>query len=166
MPENALHNLVGTAGEYFVCAEPCRQGYLALLTPKNNPLFDIVVTNPKGTAAISIQVKTRSVNNTQGWKFGGQKNPSDSPGTAFTVLVKLHDGILPVFYVYRYCELTKRVDELFREYISKPKRNGEARKDPGFRWFDDRFFTDDDHARKNNWQPILQVLEESKKTFQ
>jgi hypothetical protein len=27
-------NLVGVAGEYYVCAELCRQGILALITPK------------------------------------------------------------------------------------------------------------------------------------
>ncbi|HEX7723646.1 MAG TPA: hypothetical protein VF397_15910, partial [Pyrinomonadaceae bacterium] len=54
------NTLTGTAGEYYVCAELCRRGYLALLTPKNNPLFDVVATNIDGTTAISIQVKTRS----------------------------------------------------------------------------------------------------------
>src|SRR2546423_13808926 len=63
------NNLVGTAGEYYVCAELCRHGYLALLTPKNNPLFDVVATNVEGTVSVSIQVKTRSVHNTQGWKL-------------------------------------------------------------------------------------------------
>src|SRR5437588_11301507 len=64
------NNLIGTAGVYYVCAELCRLGYLALLTPKNNPLFDVVATNIDGTKAVSIQVKTRSINNTQGWKIG------------------------------------------------------------------------------------------------
>src|SRR6266576_4439837 len=60
------NTLTGTAGEYYVCAELCRLGYLALLTPKNNPLFDVVVTNVNGTNSVSIQVKTRSVGNKQG----------------------------------------------------------------------------------------------------
>jgi hypothetical protein len=73
-------NLVGTAGEYYVCAELCRMGYLALLTPKNNPLFDVVATNVDGTTSVSIQVKTRSVENTQGWKLSNQISPTDTPG--------------------------------------------------------------------------------------
>lgn len=64
------NNLVGSAGEYYVCGEICRQGYLALITPKNNPLFDIVASNPEGTRSIAIQVKTRSIQNDQGWKLG------------------------------------------------------------------------------------------------
>jgi len=63
------NNLIGTAGEYYVCEEICRQGYLALITPKNNPLFDIVASNPEGSRSIVIQVKTRSIHNDQGWKL-------------------------------------------------------------------------------------------------
>jgi hypothetical protein len=66
----STNNLVGTAGEYFVCAELCRIGYLALLTPKNNPLFDVVVSKQDGSKSIVIQVKTRSIRNKQGWKLG------------------------------------------------------------------------------------------------
>jgi hypothetical protein len=35
--------------------------------------------------------------------------------------------------------------------MSKPKRDGSVRKKPGFRWFDHKYFTDDDKSRKNNW---------------
>jgi hypothetical protein len=153
------NNLVGTAGEYYVCAELCRRGYLALLTPKNNPLFDVVATNVDGTTAVSIQVKTRSVHNTQGWKLNTQLNPSESPGVPFIVLVNLRDDSLPDFYVYKYGEFAARVAEIFAEYIAKPKRTGEPRKDPGFRWFDEPNLTDADHARMNNWEPIIDVLE-------
>ncbi len=153
------NNLVGTAGEYYVCAELCRLGYLALLTPKNNPLFDVVATNVDGTTSVSIQVKTRSVNNTQGWKLSNQISPTDTPGVPFIVLVNLHDDGLPDFYVYRYLEFAARVSEVFQNYIAKPKRTGEARKDPGFRWFDEVNFSDADRARMNNWQPIIHALE-------
>jgi hypothetical protein len=72
-PTKRANNLVGTAGEYYVCAELCRRGFLALFTPKNNPLFDVVAANPVGTKAISIQVKTRSVHNKHGWKLGARR---------------------------------------------------------------------------------------------
>jgi len=153
------NNLVGTAGEYYVCAELCRQGYLALLTPKNNPLFDVVATNVDGTTSVSIQVKTRSVDNTQGWKLGNQISPKDTPGVPFIVLVNLHKDKLPDFYVYRYFEFASRVSEVFQNYIAKPKRTGEPRKDPGFRWFDEVNLSDADRAHMNNWQPIIHALE-------
>src|SRR5947207_13071177 len=85
------NTLVGTAGEYYVCAELCRRGYLALLTPKNNPLFDVVATNADGTISVSIQVKTRSIWNTQGWKLSAHVNATETPGVPFIVLVNLHE---------------------------------------------------------------------------
>ena len=64
------NNMTGTAGEYFVCAELCRKNVLALLTPKNNPLFDIIASTPDGKKSVAIQVKTMSIRNEQGWKLG------------------------------------------------------------------------------------------------
>lgn len=43
------YNLIGSTGEYLVCDELGKRGILGLLTPKNNPLFDIVATNELGT---------------------------------------------------------------------------------------------------------------------
>ena|SRR6266481_294143 len=153
------NTLIGTAGEYYVCAELCRLGYLALLTPKNNPLFDVVVTNVNGTNSVSIQVKTRSVGNKQGWKLNKAASAIDTPGVPFVVLVNLNNQGSPDFYIYRYSEFASRISEIFENYIAKPKRSGEPRKDPGFRWFDEVNLTKADRARMNNWQPILGALE-------
>ena len=40
-------NLVGVTGEYIVCVELGKLGGLALLTLKNNPLFNIVAVSPE-----------------------------------------------------------------------------------------------------------------------
>ena len=42
------NTMIGNAGEYYVCAELCKRNILALITPKNNPLFDIVASDPEG----------------------------------------------------------------------------------------------------------------------
>src|SRR5437868_11317489 len=131
------NTLTGTAGEYYVCAELCRRGYLALLTPKNNPLFDVVATNIDGTTSISIQVKTRSAHNKQGWKLNKQLSANDTPGVPFVVLVNLHEENPPDFFIYPFSEFAARVRDVFDKYMTKPKRSGETRKDPGFRWFDE-----------------------------
>ena len=57
------YNLTGNAGEYFVCSELSKLNILALLTPKNNPLFDIIATNSDGSKQVAIQVKTMGLNN-------------------------------------------------------------------------------------------------------
>src|SRR5205085_8047764 len=155
------NTLTGTAGEYYVCAELCRLGFLALLTPKNNPLFDVVVTNVDGSKSVSIQVKTRSITNMQGWKLSKLLSASETPGDPFVVLVNLLTEGNTEFYVYKYSEFVSRVNEEFQTYISKPKRTGEPRKDPGFRSFDEKHFTDADRARRNNWAAIIGALSEN-----
>jgi len=158
---SAANNLVGTAGEYYVCAELCRQGYLALLTPKNNPLFDVVVTSPDGTRSVSVQVKTRSEHNKQGWKFGTDITSEKGAPGMFVVLVKLITDTAPEFYIYEYSVLSQRVLTVYTAYMAKPKRDGSTRKEVGFRWFDDVSHIEDDVQRKNNWSPIIRALNKS-----
>jgi hypothetical protein len=62
--------MIGSAGEYYVCAELCRRNILALVTPKNNPLFDVIAVDSSSQKTVSIQVKTMSLQNEQGWKLG------------------------------------------------------------------------------------------------
>lgn len=79
------------AGEYYVCAELCRRNILALITPKNNPLFDIVASDPEGKRSVQIQVKTMSINNKQGWKLGVNMAKKHNNPKLFVVLVNMHD---------------------------------------------------------------------------
>lgn len=155
---SAANNLVGTAGEYYVCAELCRRGFLALLTPKNNPIFDVVVTNSSGSKSVSVQVKTRSERNNQGWKLGLDITSKAPPPGVFVALVNLVPDSPPEVYVYEYSVLAERISALYTKYLSTPKRDGTARKEVGFRWFDEVHFVEDDHGRKNNWQPIIAAL--------
>src|SRR5580698_3452847 len=151
-------NLIGTAGEYFVCAVLCRLGYLALLTPKNSPLFDVIATTADGNTSVSIQVKTRSIHNKQGWKLGAHFSTGPSPKNLFVVLVNLKESGLPDFLVYDHATLSDRINAVYHSYINKPKRDGQPRKEVGFRWFDEVSFTEADRSRINNWQPILAAL--------
>jgi hypothetical protein len=158
MPKEQSNNLIGCAGEYYVCAELCRQGFLSLVTPKNNPLFDVVVTNPAGSDSVAIQVKTKWIDNKQGWKLGKDITTPHNNPDLFVVLVDLRPDGTTDFYVYGYNILSKRVGELYADYIGKPKRDGGQRKEVGFRWFDFTRFTEDDRRRKNNWRPITDKL--------
>lgn len=158
MATSSLNNLVGTAGEYYVCAELCRRGHLALLTPKNNPVFDVVATSTNGSKSVSIQVKTRSIRNKQGWKLSVGMAAENHPKGLFVVLVNLNEIGLPDFYVYKHAELAKRVQAVYGAYMAKLKRDGSVRKEVKFRWFDEVSFTEDDKGRKNNWKAIEQAL--------
>lgn len=159
MLQKLSNNLVGTSGEYYVCAELCRRGFLALLTPKNNPLFDIIATNSDGSKTVSIQVKTRSPQNKQGWKLGTDITKNKYNRNLFVVLVNLEDeGQLPDFYIYEYDILAEIVNRQYVDYLSKRKRDGSERKDVGFRWHDTKNFNEDDEKRRDNWTPIITML--------
>lgn len=153
------NNLVGTAGEYFVCAELCRIGYLALLTPKNNPLFDVVASKQDGSRSIVIQVKTRSIRNTQGWKLGKDITKKQNNPDLFVALVNLEEQGMPEIYIYEYDTLAESVHDQYSAYIEAPKKDGSKKKEVGFRWYDTKSFTKDDHSRKDNWEPIIKALE-------
>ena len=47
------NSMIGNAGEYYVCAELCRRNILALITPKNIPLFDVVASDPSGDGVVN-----------------------------------------------------------------------------------------------------------------
>jgi hypothetical protein len=144
-------NLVGTTGEYLVCAELGKREILAVLTPKNNPLFDIIAISRDAKKSVAIQVKTMSSKNKQGWKFGTNiDNLTENPNL-FVVLVNMTPE-KDEFYIYEYDEFAKRVRVVYTQYMSKPKKNGEVRKEVGFRWFDLSDFTDNDKNALNKWE--------------
>ena len=128
------------------------------MTPKNNPIFDVVATTKDGSKAVSIQVKTRSVRNKQGWKLGKDIAKGEAPKDLFVVLVNLIEHKKPEFYIYEYNILSNRVSDVYNAYINTLKKDGSQRKEVGFRWFDEISFTDNDKSRKNNWKPIIEAL--------
>jgi hypothetical protein len=154
MPRKISKNLVGVAGEYYVCAELCRQGILALVTPKNNPLYDIVAADPLGSRSVSIQVKTMSLQNKQGWRLNKDICIKRDNPNLFVVLVKLNDDGTDDYYVYEHDVLSERISCLYADYINIPKRDGSKRRDVDFRWFDLRYFSEDDYNRRNNWDVL------------
>lgn len=147
------NNLVGVTGEYFVCAELGKRGMLALLTPKNNPLFDVVAVSQDASRTITIQVKTMSERNKQGWKLGMDICARKNNPLHYTVLVNLTGSEIE-YYIYEYDILSERVEKAYSDYLWKPKRDGGKRKDIDFRWHDFKLFSADDYSRKNNWDVL------------
>jgi hypothetical protein len=144
-------NMVATAGEHYVCAELCRRNILALLTPKNNPLFDVLASDPEGRRTVAIQVKTMSLRNDQGWKVGVDLSIKRHNPNLFVVLVNMRPDGSNDFYVYEHDSISDRLDQLYADYIAKPKRDGTPRKDVSFRWIDLVRMADEDRARLNAW---------------
>lgn len=152
------NNMKGMAGEYSVCAELCKQNILALLTPKNNPLFDVVASDPAGGKSVSIQVKTMGIDNVQGWKLGLDICTKKNNSNLYVVLVNLKDSQPNDFYVFHYDELADRVSQVYERYATTPKRDGSQRKEVKFRWFDLKDFTEEELQRRNRWEKITAAL--------
>ena len=147
---SSKNNITGVTGEYFVSAELGKRNILALTTPKNNPLFDLVAVTLDGEKSVFIQVKTMSIGNKQGWKLGKDICVRKNNRNLFTILVNLTDDNVD-YYIYEYDVLSEIVENTYVKYMSTLKRDGLARKDVAFRWHDFKFFTEQDHLRKNNW---------------
>lgn len=147
---SSKNNITAITGEYFVAAELGKRNILALQTPKNNPLFDLVAVTLDGSKSIFIQVKTMSLGNKQGWKLGTDICIRRSNPNLFTVLVNLKSGDVE-YYIYEYDVLSEIIEKNYLIYMSTLKRDGFTRKDVAFRWHDFKYFTAQDFARKNNW---------------
>jgi len=150
MPSRKSKNLVGATGEYYVCAELGKQGILGLLPPKNNPLFDIIAVSEDAKKTVAIQVKTMSLGNKQGWRLGKNLCTRQNNPNLFVVLVNLKEKDVD-YYIYEYDILSEIIEKLYAKYLKKTKKDGTPRKDVDFRWYDFRFFTPEDHKRKNEW---------------
>nr|WP_320115841.1 hypothetical protein [uncultured Desulfuromonas sp.] len=149
--EKPKKGMIGTAGEYYVCAELCRRNILALPTSKNNPIFDLMASDAEGRKTVTIQVKTMGLGNKQGWRLGkGSEKILNNPNL-FVILVNMKDDGNNDYYIFKHDVLATRVREEYDKYINTPKTDGTARKDVDFRWFDLKFFNKEDESSFNNW---------------
>jgi hypothetical protein len=81
---------------------------------------------------ITIQVKTMTEGNKQGWKLGTDICERKNNDLLYTILVKL-SGNEPEYYIYKYDVLFEKVENLYSQFLLKPKRDGGQRKDISFR---------------------------------
>lgn len=125
--------LLGACGEYYVAAELSKRGYIASMTHKNSPSVDIIASDVKGSKSINIQVKTKSTD-ARAWHLS-LKNEDNYSSNLFYVLVELKEKGLPNYYIYRSKEIAKLIKKRHLEYIKKPKKDGNKRKDWDLRFF-------------------------------
>ena len=110
------NNLTGVTGKYFVCAELGKQGILALLTPKNNPLFDVVAVSADASRTVTIQVKTMSQGNNQGWKLGVDICTTKNNPLLYTILVNLTGSQID-YYIYEYDVLSEKIKNIYSQFL-------------------------------------------------
>lgn len=137
--------LTGVAGEYFVAAELSRQGYVASVTLRNTRGMDIIAANSDASRSVGISVKTNKTNR-KDWMVN-EKAESFHSENLFYVFVNLKGvGENPEFHVVPSEVVAKAVYESHRDWLSKPKKSGEARRDSSM-----RRFKDPDNEFLNKW---------------
>jgi hypothetical protein len=88
----------GIAGEHFVAGELSRRGWVATLTAKNTPGYDVVADRPDGSAHVRIDVKTRTSAYRRAWRLGSDIRMSGERD--FIVLVDIGDeGDAPAYWI-------------------------------------------------------------------
>jgi hypothetical protein len=120
--------LTGTAGEYFVAAELSLRGWLATVTIKNAPSIDVLAKHAQTGQTATIQVKTTSKQS--GRFILSAKDEALAEGSdewyVFVVLRPL--GTRPDFYIVPRQVVSSYLYCVYREWHSRPDRQGRQRK--------------------------------------
>ena len=127
--------LSGIAGEYFVCAELSRRGYVASLTLRNTRGIDILASNADATKSVGIQVKTNQ--GTKKYWLLNEKAEKDSARNLVYILVRLNNLDVPEYYIVPLDVVAKHVREEHAAWLASPGRHGRVRVDNPMRTFRD-----------------------------
>ena len=127
--------LSGVAGQHFVAAELSRLGYIATVTLRNTKGIDVLAANEAGTKAVSIQVKTNQ-NSDPTWLLDA-KCDSMAAADLFYVFVNLNAQGAPSYHVVESKIVADATAAGHKAWLSKPKRNGQPRKNTSMRVFND-----------------------------
>jgi hypothetical protein len=129
---------VGEVGEHWVLYRLIREGYTAVLAPKNADAVDILAADKHGRA-FSIQVKTKT--NARGWRLD-QKDESRSDPRLFYCLVDLGkncDREPPEAYVVPSRLALRFVKHAHAGWLTMTKANGDPHKDSTMRVLEDSY---------------------------
>ncbi|WP_414665162.1 hypothetical protein [Horticoccus sp. 23ND18S-11] len=142
------HGLVGHAGQYYVCAELSRRGWLASITLANAEDIDVLAHHVATKKNVAIQVKTSSGAEPK-WLLSARSEAWSAPHIFF-VFVLL--GKEPAEFHVVPSEIVRRyVYTRHREWLAGTKKSGEPRKDSSM-----RKFVDLDGKYRNRWESLLE----------
>ena len=147
--------LLGVTGEYYVAAEISRRGYLAAITLRNSDSVDMLVSNINGDKLFSIQVKT-TLGKGKKWLLNKKVEHCFSEKMFFVfVFIPENLNISPEYIIVKASVLGKRISEHHHNWLSKPKKDGQPRKDSPMRKFDPHFFASEDRL---TWDQLLEII--------
>ena len=125
----------GVAGEYFVCAELTRRGYVASLTLRNTRGIDVLAANADATKSVGIQVKTCQ-GRRAAWMMNA-KAEADGAENLFYVCVCLPTQGEPTYYIVPRPVVAAYVRDTHKAWLATPGRSGKKHMDNPLRSFKD-----------------------------
>jgi len=141
--------LTGHAGQYFVCAELSKRGWLASITLTNAQNIDILAHHVQTKKNVAIQVKTTSGAHAK-WILTSRNEQWSEPNVFF-VLVRLgRESERPIFHIVPSEVVREFVYSSHREWLKGTKKDGSPRKDSQI-----RNFLDYEGMYQENWDLLL-----------
>jgi hypothetical protein len=141
------HGLTGHAGQYFVCAELSKRGWLASISLTNAEDIDVLAHHVATKKTVAIQVKTSSGSEPK-WLLSARSEKWSAPHVFFVLVVLGKEP--PDFHVVPSEIVRRYIYTSHREWLSGRKKSGEPRKDSSI-----RKFVDLGGKYRNQWDTLL-----------
>ena len=148
---NSNHN-IGNAGEFAVLSQLAHRGYIAAKTDDGQTLIDVIATDPETLGSINIQVKTTKEEGANYWMMSA-KNEQVFENLWYVLVTLGEPDRRPAFYIFHSTEVGPWLKTDHANWLSKPKRNGEERKDSNMRKF--RPSADQLTKARENWEALF-----------
>lgn len=118
-----------SASQFFVAAELCRRGLVAVVTMGNCPNTDILVSNKSGTKFAHVQVKTY-VPGTKTCSVGQKAEQSYGPNF-FWVLAGIpqSSGAQNEYFIVPAENMAREIRKAHQLWLNTPGKNGQAHND-------------------------------------
>ena len=137
LPPIRTNTLVAAAGEHYVLARLCLNGYIAALAPRGVPTFDIVVTDINGDHLFAVQVKARvKKGGDEGWPMNVKHEQIDSKNLLY-FFMDFSAGVtaVPTTFIVPAATVARAVHICHELWLRRLGKGGRAHKDSDMRKF-------------------------------
>ena len=123
------------ASQFFVAAELCRRGHLAVVTMGNTPNTDILCSNMEGTKCVHIQVKTfiPGKNKTCSVGLKAEKPYGDNFFWVLGGIPTLESKSDFQYFIIPAAEMSRNVVSGHKQWLATPGKNKQAHNDSDVR---------------------------------
>ena len=142
------HGLTGHSGQYFVCAELSKRGWLASITLTNAEDIDVLAHHVATKKNVAIQVKTSSGSEPR-WLLSARSEEWSAPHVFFVLVILGKEP--PDFHIVPSEVVRHYIYTRHREWLSGRKKSGEPRRDSSM-----RNFVDLECKYRNQWDSLLE----------